>query len=407
MKIVLFLISLLLFPALCAAQGASVPPDDRKAAAGGNNEFAVDLYGKLEGTSGNLFFSPASISTALAMTYAGARGETAVQMEKTLHFTLGQQRLHPAMAQLISDLNAEGAADGFQLSVANALWVQKDDKLLDFYSDTVKNRYGAGLGELDFKTHAQIARTIINEWVSDKTEHKINDLIPDGAITRDTRLILTDAVYFKAGWEKIFKKSATKDGEFQTADKQSVNVPLMHITSGFNYMRGGNFQGLELPYKNRDLSMLIFLPDKPKEFAAFEKNMNAQHLNRWLDEFKLTPKVEVTLPKFKLDQSFALADTLKEMGMASAFDPKAADFSAMIGKKELYISAVLHKAFVEVDEEGTEAAAATAVMVATLSAAVNTPPPVIFNADHPFLFIIRDNRSGSFLFMGRVSDPTK
>ena len=205
----------------------------------------------------------------------------------------------------------------------------------------VKNQYGAGLGDLDFKMHAPVARTIINEWVSDRTSHKINDLIPEGAITRDTRLILTNAVYFKAGWDKIFEKSATQEGEFQTAGQQSVTAPLMHLSSGFNYMRGGNFQGLELPYKNRDLSMLIFLPDKVEEFAAFEKNMNAQHLSRWLDEFKPAPKIEVTLPKFKLDQSFALADTLKEMGMASAFDPKEADFSAMLGKKELYIFAVL------------------------------------------------------------------
>src|SRR5271169_3568403 len=246
------------------APGAEMTPvaaADRTAVVEGDNAFAVTLYGQLCKQSGNLFFSPESISTALAMAYAGARGDTASAMAKTLHFTLPPAQLHPAMGALLSDLNA--AHEGYQLSVANALWAQRGYSFLQDFLNLMNNDYGAGLNQVDFKGSTEAARLTINQWVEQKTANKIKDLLPAGALKPSTRLVLTNAIYFKGDWQTQFDKAQTKDEDFHLSPAQTKKVPLMHREGGFNYFNGGTFQVLEIPYKSNELSMVIFLPKDP------------------------------------------------------------------------------------------------------------------------------------------------
>jgi serpin B len=400
------LVSLLL---LQEATGmAQTPPSltpDQAAITQGNNAFAFDLYAQLRSQNGNLFFSPESISTAIAMTYAGARGTTASEMAATLHFTLPAERLHPAMGALLRDLNA--AHDSYQLRVADALWAEKDYKFLVDFLKLTSSDYGAGFNRVDFTGAPEAARATINQWVEQKTEDKIKDLISPGAITPSTRLVLTNAIYFKGEWEKHFIKAATEESDFHLSTTQTVKAPLMHLTGRFSYFDGATFQALELPYKSGDLSMIVLLPKEAGGLPALEKSLTAAKVEQWIGQLGTAPKVILTLPRFKMNLAFQLGGTLGAMGMARAFDRNAADFSGMTGERNLWISAAIHKAYVDVNEEGTEAAAATAVIMTGALARQNEPPPIVFRADHPFFFLIRDNRSGSILFMGRVSDPTK
>jgi serpin B len=392
--------------AACAAEASPMVANNQAAVVDGNNEFAVALYGKLRSQSGNLFFSPESVSTALAMTYAGARGDTASEMAKTLRFTLPPDQLHPAMGALLEGLNA--SHDGYQLRVANALWAQQDYKFRDDFLKLTESDYGAGLNQVDFRGATEVARLTINQWVEQKTENKIKDLLKPGVLSPATRLVLTDAIYFKADWQTQFHKEATTVEDFHLAPAQTIKAPLMHKTGGYNYFNGGTFQIVEIPYKSRDLSMIIFLPKDVDGLSAFEQSLTASNMQKWLSQLKPVSRVIVTFPKFKVTQQFELGGVLGAMGMPSAFKLGAADFSGMTGNRELFISAVIHKAFVDVDEAGTEAAAATAVaMVGMAMRAPDPTPPTEFRADHPFVFLIRDNRSGSILFMGRVTDPTK
>ena len=348
-----------LFILLPPARGAQPPlpaAADRAAVAEGGNAFAVQLYGQLREQSGNLFFSPGSISTALAMAYAGARGDTASSMAKTLHFTLPPDRLDPAMGALLRDLNA--VHDGYQLSVANALWAQRGYAFLNSFLNIMNNDYGAGLNQVDFKGSTEAARLTINQWVEQKTANKIKDLLPSGALKPTTRLVLTNAIYFKGDWQTQFDKAQTKDEDFHLSPAQTKKVPLMHREGGFNYFNGGTFQVLEIPYKSNELSMVIFLPKDPGGLAALEQSLTSSNTQQWLGQLSPVPKVIVTIPKFKTTQQFELAGTLAAMGMPQAFTASA-DFSGMTGKKDLAISAVIHKAYIDVNEEGTEAAAAT------------------------------------------------
>ncbi len=373
----------------------------------GNNAFAVDLYGHLRNQSGNLFFSPASVSTALAMTYSGARGDTATQMANTLHYNLPPDQLHPAMGSLLNGFNA--THDGYKLHVANALWAQRDSSFLDTFLNLNKSNYGASFHRVDFKNSTEAARQTINQWTEQKTENKIKDLLRPGVLKPDTRLVLTNAIYFKSEWQTTFKKSETKNENFYlSSEHKNVIAPLMHRTGRFNYYQGDTFQILEIPYKNEELSLIIFLPKNFDGLSDFEKLLTASKLQQWLGQLGPLPEVEVTIPKFKMTQQIDLAGTLSAMGMPLAFDSHAADFSAMTGKPELFISAVIHKAFIDVNEEGTEAAAATAAVFGLMALAPRPhEQPLVFRADHPFLYLIRDNHSGSILFMGRITDPTK
>jgi serpin B len=389
-----------------AAEASPMVANDQMTVVAGNNEFAVALYSRLRGQSGNLFFSPESVSTALAMAYAGARGDTAAEMAKTLRFTLPPERLHPAMGALLAGLNAPH--DAYQLRVANALWAERDYKFLDDFLKLTASDYGAGFNQVDFKGATEAARLTINQWVEQKTDSKIKDLLQPGMVNPLTRLVLTDAIYFKADWQAQFQKAQTEDGDFHLAAAKTVKTPLMHRTGGYSYFDGGTFQALEMPYRSRELSMIVFLPKDMDGLSSFEQSLTASSIRQWLSQLQPVPRVIVTFPKYKVTEQLELGSTLGAMGMPSAFARTAADFSGMTGNRELFLSAVIHKAFIDVNEVGTEAAAATAaVMVGMAMRAPDPTPPPEFRADHPFLFLIRDNRSGGILFMGRLTDPTK
>ncbi|MGO9337786.1 MAG: serpin family protein [Terracidiphilus sp.] len=390
--------------ATAVAQSNPSPTPDQAAVVEGNNAFAVDLYAQLRKEDGNLFFSPESISTAFAMAYAGARGTTAAQMAATLHFTLPPEKLHPAMGALLAGLNGPHA--GYQLHVADALWAEQDYTFLGDFIKLTSSDYGAGFNKVDFKGSPEAVRVTINRWVEEKTEDKIKDLLPAGSVTPTTRLVLTNAIYFKGDWQAQFDKAQTKDEDFHLSATQTVKTPLMHLTSKLGYFNGGTFQAVDIPYKSGELSMVVLLPNDADGLPALEQSLTTANAKQLLSQLQPGSKIVLTLPKFKMTQQFQLGGTLSAMGMGEAFARNAADFSGMTGKRDLWISAAIHKAYIDVNEEGTEAAAATGIVMRSM--AMQRPePPIVFRADHPFLFLIRDNRSGAILFMGRVTDPTK
>jgi serpin B len=370
----------------------------------GNNRFAVDLYARLRGRAGNLFFSPYSLSTALAMTYAGARGRTAEQMAAVLHFGLDPPQLHPAFAALIGQLQGDGLPPGCELAIANALWGQKDYGFVPAFMQLVRQSYGAGLMEVDFARAHEAARQTINACVEQQTRQKIKELLKPGILDPLTRLVLTNAIYFKGSWALPFAAERTRDEPFTTGAGRRVRVPLMQRRGEFRYMERDAFQVLELPYAGGRLCMDVFLPRQADGLAALEKALAADELARWTDRMR-PQEVAVCLPRFTVTAEFLLNDVLSAMGMPLAFDARDADFSGLDGGKEpgLFISAVVHKAYVGVNEDGTEAAAATAVVMTVRGAAPAQVP--VFRADHPFLCVIRDTRTGSILFMGRLTEP--
>jgi serpin B len=376
--------------------------DDETEIVRGNTEFALDLYGRLRTEKGNLFLSPYSISSALAMTYAGARGNTAAQMADVLRFRVGDDVLHKTFNSITQGLNQKGKRGDFELSVANALWGQEGYSFLDSLLELNEKHYGAGMNLVDFARDAEGARRIINAWVEKETRDKIKDLIKPGVLNRDARLVLTNAIYFKGIWASQFDTARTRDEPFWLSPDTSVTVPMMHQTEEFGYMETETLQALELPYRGDALSMLVLLPKQKGGLPELEPSLSAEALAMWLKRLA-KHEVIVSLPRFSVTAEFSLAETLKTMGMAEAFVPGLADLSGTDGTRDLFISAVVHKAFVDVNEEGSEAAAATAV-VEELEEIVG-PGPSVFRADHPFLFIIRDNESGSILFMGRLVDP--
>ena len=370
----------------------------------GNTGLAFDLYQALSEQDGNLFYSPYSISLALAMTYSGARAETERQMADTLYFVLPQDRLHPAFNGLDLELasRGEGAegkdSKGFRLNIVNAIWGQEDFEFLDEFLDVLAENYGAGLRLLDFVRAPEESRITINDWVSEQTEARIEDLIPKGVIDEYTRLILTNAIYFNAAWQYPF--SSVNDGTFHLLDGGEVTVPMMRETASFGYAAGEGYQALELLYDGRELSMVILLPETG-EFHSFEASLDADRIDAITKELGVR-EVALTMPKFEFESDFSLSKALSTMGMPLAFGGRA-DFSGMTTVSQLYIAAVIHKAFVSVDEAGTEAAAATAVVVRTTSM---KPPPLKVTVDRPFIFFIRDIETGTILFIGRVLDPS-
>lgn len=379
----------------------------------GNSAFAFDLYQALRETDGNLFYSPHSISLALAMTYAGARDDTARQMADTLHFTLPDERLHPAFNALDLSLTTRGAAAAgeaetdepteFQLHIANAIWGQQGYTFLPAFLDTLAQYYGAGLRLLDFQGAPDDARVTINDWVSEQTEGKITDLIPPGAIDTLTRLVLTNAIYFNAAWVLPFEEEATQDDTFTLLDGSEVTVPMMAQTEQFLYAEGAGYQAVELPYNN-NVAMTIVLPEAG-QFAPFEESLDAEQAQAILDA--LAPAdVVLKMPRFDIEAArFSLKEVLTALGMPDAFVPQVADFSGMDGTRELFISDVVHQAAITVDEQGTEAAAATAVIVGVTSAEPEPPEFVEMTIDRPFIFLIRDTETGAILFVGRVLNP--
>jgi len=366
-----------------------------------NTLFALDLYNQLKMTDANLFFSPFSIFTALAMTWAGARENTAVQMAETLHFTEKPAQVHRAIGDLISQLNAVQKETDVELSIANAIWAQKGYQFLDEFFRIVQQSYQADLKQVDFSSAAESARQAINAWVEQQTNEKIKDLLPPKVLNALTRLVLVNAIYFKGFWDNQFKSRDTREMEFWLLTEAAVKVPMMHQEHQFGYWENDWLQIMEMPYKEESLSLIVLLPKEKTGITDLEQKLNFENMTAWQSRLRKR-KVIVFFPKFKIESQFSLGQILSSMGMPDAFDPERADFSAMVGQKELYISAVIHKAFLEVNEEGSEAAAATGVVVSMGSIA---PSPPIFKADHPFVFFIRDNKSQSILFLGRVLNP--
>lgn len=372
----------------------------------GNNEFALNLYSHLSQVEKkNLFFSPYSISSALAMTFAGARGRTEQEMASVLRFPAEQDDLHPVLAKLNETMFGGQHAD-FTIKIANRLWGQRGHRFRAEFLELLRTSYGADLEQLDFGEQPEIASQKINQWVEDQTAGKIKNLISPEALNKLTRLLLVNAVYFKGDWTTRFDKSATKEASFHLGPLNEVKVQMMHRQASFSYAEIDEVQVLELPYGDRDLSMVVLLPRSAGGLARLEAALSADNVNKWHARL-VSQTVRVYLPKFRLTEQIKLAEVLKSMGMASAFSDTVADFSGMSEPTTgLCISDVIHKAFVEVNEEGTEAAAATAATAAMVSATFQSPPPVpVFRADHPYLFMIRHNASGSILFMGRVMNP--
>lgn len=384
-----------------------VEPEQVATRAQSTNAFAFDLYQVLAEDEDNLFYSPYSIVMALAMTYAGAEGETEQQMAESLHLTLAEPTVHAAFNALDRAITQRGAdveeemGTGFELNVANAIWGQEGYPFRAAYLDVLARHYGSGLRTLDFRASPEGAREAINQWVSQETEGKIEELIDRGALSELTRLVLTNAIYFKAAWMFQFTEELTEELPFTTLEGEDVTVPMMKQTMQIRYAEGETYQAIELPYVGSFMSMVVVMPDEGS-FESFEDSLDAERMNGVLDALG-DQNVALTMPKFEYDASYQMKEHLSTMGMSDAFSPEEADFSGIDGSMDLFIQQVVHKAYVSVDETGTEAAAATGVTVGVTSAPAE---PVQLQIDQPFLFVIRDIESGTILFVGRVLNPS-
>ena len=382
---------------------AVVPVQDTHQLTGDDATFALDVL-KKAAAKDNFFFSPHSISIALGMTYGGARERTATQMAQALHFTLPPERLHAAFGGLDLDLGSRAdkpveSGRAFKLSIVNALWGQRDYAFLAAYLDLLAENYGAGLSLLDFASDPEGSRTAINRWVSDRTEARIPELIPMGVVNSATVLVLTNAIYFNASWDTPFVPSDTTDGPFTKLDGSALVTHLMHQTKEHRYAEGEGWQALELPYVGQDVSMLVLLPASGR-FESFRTKLDGPMLSSIVAGLG-SKSVTTTLPRFSFRTQLGVKPTLIALGMTDAFQGGVADFSGMDGTKSLFIQDVIHEAFVAVDESGTEAAAATAVVVGKVS----IPELATFTADRPFIVVIRDNPTGAVLFLGQVMSP--
>lgn len=408
MRHVLWLLILSLFWA-GSAEAAQEKQSEIKGASDAVNAFALDVYDLLaEGGKENIFFSPYSISSALAMTYAGAGGETALEMANALRFSEIRDTLHESMKTLNDRLNGFPEEIG-SLAVANRLWLSKEEKLLLDYILLIKNYYASDVVKLDFLKNPGDARLTINGWVEERTHNRIRDLLQEGDVNPTTRLVLTNAIYFKSAWSKAFGEENTKDLPFHTGKRQQKNVATMNRTDSFLYGESDGVQFIKIPYRLPGFSMMILLPRMTEDFTQLEvlekRLANPAVLKAWEKEMQYR-EVRLWLPKFKDEQRFLLKDVLQKLGMNLAFDEKKADFSKMVESDDVFIDSVIHQAFIEADEKGTEAAAATAVIMAMRAVGVPSgEKPIEFRADHPFVYFIMDDESGTILFMGRMMKP--
>lgn len=363
-----------------------------------NNLFAFDLYPELNEESKNMFYSPYSISAALAMTYEGARGQTADEIKSVFHFP-DTDILRPNFAAIYNELNKENQE--YELKTGNALWVQQDYPFLEDYINTVEDYYGGKAAGLDFIQETEKSRQTINTFIEEQTNNKIKDLIPEGSLGPMTRLVLTNAIYFKGTWVWEFDESYTEDRDFKITSDNIVQVPTMFMDPDkalFNYAELEDLEILEMPYKGDELSMLIILPKE--DLASIESNLTLENLENWKSQMQETKLGAIYLPKFEFKTKYFMKENLINLGMPTAFDPGKADFSGMTQVEKLFIDFVIHQAYVKVDEKGTEAAAAVAVAgIAAVSL------PIVFNIDHPFIFLIQDTETGNILFLGKVVDP--
>lgn len=368
----------------------------------GNNAFACDLYQAVRAEDGNLFFSPYSISQALAMAYAGARGDTERQMAETLHYTLPQAELHPAFNALDQELVPAGEKEaGFELRIANSAWGQKGFPFQSAYLDTIAKSYGAGVRLVDYTADGprEEARQAINDWVDGETKGKIKDLLAPDALSQDTRLVLANAIYFQGDWEEPFSSNTT-DAAFTLPSGEEITVPMMSRRGLIRHAEGDGWQAAKLPYRGDRAQMIVLLPDEGR-FDSLESSLDPALLEAILGALE-EKDLKIYLPRFSFAADLNLEGTLAEMGMSDAFDPGRADLTGMYDRAQsnnLYLSRVIHKGFVAVDEEGTEAAAATGIVAEIVSMSRE------MRLDRPFIFLIRDGETGALLFLGRVLDP--
>jgi serpin B len=368
-----------------------------------NNEFALDMFSISRKKTGNFTFSPYSIASALAMTAGGARGDTAYEIAETMHFNLGPERTHSAFTKLNSLYQQMQEKGHIQLYIANALWPHKDFSIQADFLQFTQHYYGVSITPVDYMNESEAARQIINNWVKENTSNKISEILRPGDLQLDTLLVLINAIYFKGDWAKQFNQTNTRTSDFHLTNDSTKKVPLMNQQGNFRYAVVPQAKILELPYIDKQLSMVFILPDTIEGLDAIENQLTAEQLNGWLSQLS-SQNVNVHLPRFKISSgSFLLNDVLKTLGIRKAF-AVGADFSGMDATRSMYIGAVMHKAFVAVNEEGSEAAASTAV-INYRSAVPKNNGAVNFKADHPFLFIIKDNLSENILFLGRVVDP--
>lgn len=398
----------------------------------GMSHFTFDLYQKLSTNEENLFFSPFGILIAMAMAYAGACKNTEQQITNVLHFRLPQPRLHPAMKALqqmiitkplftssehvANRYSAWDPGEGgiekayFWLNVVNAIWIQKRYNLLPEFVKILKQNYGVKLQQLDFENNPETSRQTINAWISRETSERIQELLPPESIDTLTKMLLTNAIYFKAAWNNPFEEDATKNQNFYLLNGGKVKVPMMQNKSRFFYTSGKNYQAIELPYKGSNTSMVIILPsagllNKAGKFEKFEQSLTSKEVNQIVKDL-YQQKVKLFMPKFSFSSpSFSLSETFKAMGMPDAFDPKKANFSKITGNRGLAIYDVIHKAFIDVDEKGTEAAAATAVHFGVTATPGLRPKIIRMTINRPFVFFIHDVETGTILFAGRVLNP--
>jgi serpin B len=377
----------------------------------GNTAFALDFYRAVKEEQENFIFSPHSISVAFVMTYAGARNNTEVQMARALHFNLPGERLHAAFNALDLALSSRGQGGGnsigtdFKLNIVNAAWTQEGYSFLQDFLDDLAVNYGTGMYILDFVSDPVGSRETINNWVAQQTEDKIKDLLPPDSIDGLTRLVLTNAIYFYGAWAVPFDVDLTENGDFYLTDGNVVSVPMMSFFQNIKEKETllavvlDGYTAVDLPYKGREISMLILVPDRGR-FFEFEQALDASLIDQTIESL-LPRDLNLRMPKFKYESEFKLKDTLSQLGMSEAFDSDYADFSGMTGTRELSIREGYHKGYISVDEKGTEAAAATAVVI-TLTAAGT---PLSVTIDRPFIYLIRDIRTNAILFIGRVMNP--
>jgi serpin B len=373
----------------------------------GANAFAFDLYARLASRPGNLFFSPFSVHSAMAMAYAGARGSTARAIALAMRYPEAPQQLGPVYGALVGSIADQPWPSGWkpavELHVANALWGQAGLPFEAGFTGGLARDYGAGLHAVDF-AQSGAARDTINRWVADETRGRIQEIVPPGGVGPGILLVLTNAIYFRGVWDAKFTKEQTRPADFRLLNGERVQVPTMHRLLGADYLETAEIQAVRLPYADRKTSLVILLPKRGAGLASLEQRLAAARVSGWLAELKSRP-VEVFVPRFTFTDSFDLGSTLAAMGMGEALG-RGANFSGIARADGVAISGVFHKTFLAVDEEGTEAAGATAVVLAGMSPArPEPPPPVVFRADHPFLFLIRHDPTGTILFLGRVTDP--
>lgn len=386
----------------------SAPQVDQDDVVAGNNDFAFALHQALRGSSGNLMTSPYSISLALGMAWAGARGRTESQLARALHFSLPQTQVHPAFNAIDQRLQATVACPSgdttctpFTFAAANSIWAQRDYPFQSTYLDTLAVHYGAGLNLTDYLQAPEAARLAINDWVAQATKNKILDLLGPGTITNQTRLVLTNAVYFKGQWQTAFEPQQTAPGAFALLDGSSATVPLMHGAVETRGVSASDADAVELRYHSSSFSMLLIAP-QAGTFSVYEAAFDTAKFNA-VEASLTSAEVKLSLPTFAFESKVALAHALAALGMVDAFGGDAADFSGIAtGSARLSISDVVHQANIAVDEKGTEAAAATAVVIGVTSVPA-TNLTIDFN--RPFLFVIREVATGQVVFLGRVVDP--